>query len=122
MGLVMDFFIWMSGTSPSAEMEMQKPLPKSSLGSSAANPSRSSAGGGEAASGGPNRNWKKVDDKYLKDALREQDTTPHELKREYLGKKAEIKKYDIYRDTVTGQLGIFDKFGNLVQTTYYYIK
>ncbi|EML8491427.1 RHS domain-containing protein, partial [Salmonella enterica subsp. enterica] len=49
----------------------------------------------------------KLDDDYLKN----KGIDGHELKGDFLGSKAEIKKSDIYRDKDTGQLWIFEKGG-----------
>ena len=69
-----------------------------------------------------NRNWQKVNEKYLEKRLAEQGTDPHQLKRDYLGRKEQIKYYDIYVDKATGQLAIFQKStGNLVVITDYFI-
>ena len=68
------------------------------------------------------RNWQKVNEKYLEKQLEKQGTSPHQLKRDYLGQKAEIKRFDIYADKGTGQLAIFEKStGNLVAVTDYFI-
>ncbi len=48
-----------------------------------------------------------VNDKYLK----RKGIDAHQLKRDYLGNKAEIKKYDIYVDKTDGALWIFKKGG-----------
>ncbi len=73
--------------------------------------------------GKQNRNWNKVKEKYLEKKLKELGTDPHKIKEEYLGKGAELKKYDIYVDKATGQLAIFEKStGKLVEITYYFIK
>lgn len=60
--------------------------------SSSKSTSQSATGSGETAGGGPNRNWNKLKEKYLEKRLREQNTTPHEVKQEYLGKKSETSK------------------------------
>jgi len=52
-------------------------------------------------------NIKVVDDKFLK----KNGIDAHELKKDFLGKKAEIKLYDIYVDKSTGELWIFRKGG-----------
>jgi len=68
------------------------------------------------------RNWKKVDDKYLKQKLKDQGINPHELKYDYLGKRADVAEYDIYVDKNTGQLAIFRKStGLLVEITDYFL-
>ena len=67
-------------------------------------------------------NWQNVKENYLKQQLKKQGTDPHTLKKEYLGKKAEIKLYDIYKDKVTGRLAIFEKStGRMVVITDYFI-
>ena len=68
-----------------------------------------------------NRNWKKVNDSYLKKQLQKQDTNPHDLKYDYLGRRAQISLFDVYVDTTTGQLGIFSKSGDLIMITEYFI-
>ena len=67
-------------------------------------------------------NWQNVKENYLKQQLKKQGTDPHTLKKEYLGKKAEIKLYDIYKDKVTGRLAFFEKStGRMVVITDYFI-
>ena len=69
------------------------------------------------------RNWEYKKDKYLKQQLKDQGTDPHSIKKEFLGNKAEIAKYDLYVDKGTGQIGIFERgTGKLVDITEYYIK
>lgn len=46
---------------------------------------------------------------YLEKELKKQDTDPHQLKKDFLGDKAPISEYDIYRDKNSGQLAIFKK-------------
>ncbi|WP_455813359.1 polymorphic toxin type 33 domain-containing protein [Pseudomonas graminis] len=50
---------------------------------------------------------KVADDKFLK----KNGIDAHELKKDFLGKKAEIKLYDIYVDKNSGELWIFRKGG-----------
>lgn len=38
---------------------------------------------------------KRVSDSYLKEVLAEQGTSPHSLKKEYLGQKAQISRYEL---------------------------
>ena len=69
------------------------------------------------------RNWKRVNEKYLEKKLKEYGTDPHSLKYDYLGRKANIKLYDIFVDKITGQLAIFEKStGKLVEITHIFIK
>lgn len=64
-------------------------------------------------------NAKKVDENYL----RQHDIDPHELKREVLGRNANISEYDIYRDVETGGLWLYKKDGTRdYVATYYCIK
>ena len=68
-------------------------------------------------------NWQNVKDNYLKQQLQKQGTNPHALKYEYLGKRAEVKLYDIYKDKGTGRLAIFEKStGRMVAITDYFIE
>ncbi len=53
------------------------------------------------------KNSKMLDDKYLKD----KGVDAHEIKSEFLGSNAEIKKYDLYVDKDSGQVWIFRKGG-----------
>ncbi|WP_211749624.1 polymorphic toxin-type HINT domain-containing protein [Paenibacillus sp. Marseille-Q4541] len=50
---------------------------------------------------------KKLDDKYLK----KQKIDAHDLKREFLGRKAKIAEYDLYSNKKTGEIMIFRKGG-----------
>ena len=43
----------------------------------------------------------------------------HALKREYLGRNAQISRYDLFYDTKTGVIFILDKLGNIIYETYY---
>ncbi len=52
-------------------------------------------------------NYEKINDNYLK----RKGIDPHELKRELLGRKAKISRYDLYKDKSTGQIHIFEKGG-----------
>ncbi|POD89036.1 hypothetical protein BV925_23395 [Pectobacterium odoriferum] len=52
-------------------------------------------------------NIKVADDKYLKN----NGVDAHQIKKDFLGSKAEIKLYDIYVDKDSGQLWIFIKGG-----------
>jgi len=56
--------------------------------------------------------------KYL---LKKLGIDAHTLKQEYLGKKAEIKLYDLAYDTTTGIIYIITKAGEIVAETYYTI-
>ncbi|MBQ7064906.1 MAG: RHS repeat-associated core domain-containing protein, partial [Firmicutes bacterium] len=68
------------------------------------------------------RNWQKVNEKYLEKELSKQGTNPHQIKHDYLGKKVSVKRYDLYADKGTGQLGIFEKITRaLIEITDYYI-
>lgn len=53
------------------------------------------------------KNIKMLDDKYLKG----KGIDAHEIKSEFLGGNAEIKKYDLYVDKDSGQIWIFRKGG-----------
>ena len=53
------------------------------------------------------RNWDKVNDSYLK----EKGIDAHDLKKEAIGKKAPVSRYDIYVDKDTGELFVFLKGG-----------
>ncbi|MGM0715506.1 MAG: RHS repeat-associated core domain-containing protein, partial [Bacillota bacterium] len=53
------------------------------------------------------KNIKKLDDKFLKKL----GIDAHELKKDFLGKKAKIAHYDLYVDNETGQIIIFEKGG-----------
>ncbi|MGE4879535.1 VENN motif pre-toxin domain-containing protein [Yersinia enterocolitica] len=53
-------------------------------------------------------NIKVADDKFLKN----NEIDAHQIKKDFLGSKAEIKLYDIYVDKDSGQLWIFRKGGN----------
>ena len=78
-------------------------------------------GDGGAGSGSEQqpKNPNKVDDKYLE----KNDIDAHALKREYLGNKASISKYDIYVDKSTGRLWIYLKGGKGTPIpTDYFIK
>jgi hypothetical protein len=92
----------------------------------ASNPAQGIAGG--SSPGDPNdprdnrQNWQRVNDKYLNRALQEQGTNAHQLKQDYLGRNAQISRFDIYVDKVTGQLAIFEKrTRTLVETTHIFI-
>lgn len=50
---------------------------------------------------------KVVNDKFLKN----NNIDAHQIKKDFLGSKAEIKHYDIYMDKDSGQLWIFRKGG-----------
>lgn len=52
-------------------------------------------------------NIKVADDKFLKN----NEVDVHQIKKDFLGSKAEIKLYDIYVDKDNGQLWIFRKGG-----------
>ena len=68
------------------------------------------------------RNWEYKSERYIQRQLDKQNTSAHSIKREYLGRNAEISRYDLYRDKSTGQLAIFEKAtGQLVQITDYFI-
>lgn len=54
-----------------------------------------------------NGNYEKVKDNYLK----QNNIDAHELKKDFLGKNAQISKYDIYVNKDTGELFIFGKGG-----------
>ena len=55
--------------------------------------------------------------------LKKQDTNPHELKQEYLKSGEKISHFDIYRDSNSGQLALFEKSSNtLAYLTDYYIE
>jgi RHS repeat-associated protein len=51
--------------------------------------------------------FEKINDNYLK----RKGIDSHELKREYLGKKAKISRYDLYKNKNTGQVHILKKGG-----------
>ena len=68
------------------------------------------------------RNWEKVNEKYLEKELSKQGTNPHQLKQDFLGRKSSVKRYDLYVDKGTGQLGIYDKIARaLIEITDYFI-
>nr|WP_235896098.1 polymorphic toxin type 33 domain-containing protein [Yersinia alsatica] len=54
-------------------------------------------------------NIKVADDKFLKN----NGVDAHQIKKDFLGAKAEIKLYDIYVDKDSGQLWIFRKMGKV---------
>jgi RHS repeat-associated protein len=61
----------------------------------------------DEAGEGIEKSFKLLDAKYLKKI----GIDPHSLKKEFLGKKAQIKYYDIFKDTKTNELLIFRKGG-----------
>ena len=61
----------------------------------------------DEAGEGIGKSFKLLDAKYLKKI----GIDPHSLKKEFLGKKAQIKYYDIFKDTKTNELLIFRKGG-----------
>lgn len=64
-------------------------------------------------------NWNYISDSYLK----RKGLDAHAIKYEYLGKKANIKLYDLYYDKATGAVSIFlKKTKELVEVTTYFIK
>ena len=64
-------------------------------------------------------NWTSLSDSYLK----RKGLDAHAIKYEYLGKKANIKLYDLYYDKNTGVVSIFLKSTRkLVEVTTYFIK
>ena len=63
-------------------------------------------------------NFKVVSDKYLKKCKLD----AHEIKKEYLGKKAKISRYDLAVDKDTGYIHIVDKAGKIITKTIYKIK
>lgn len=66
-----------------------------------------------------NCNWNFISDSYLK----RKGLDAHAIKYEYLGKKANIKLYDLYYDKNTGAISIFlKKTKQLVEVTTYFIK
>lgn len=69
-------------------------------------------------------NWQLTKERYLEKKLMEEyGIDPHDIKIEVLGKRANLKLYDIYADKNTGQLAVFRKGGKeLVEITDYYIK
>jgi len=79
-------------------------------------------GGSSPGDPDPRRNWQSIKEKYLERALEQQNTDPHQLKRDYLGNKAQISRYDIHIDKGTGQLAIVEKStGRLMEITNYFI-
>ena len=62
--------------------------------------------------------FNKLADKYLKKL----GLNAHDIKYEYLGKKAKISLYDLYVDKSTGIIYILNKAGEIVVETYYKIK
>lgn len=65
------------------------------------------------------KNPQKANDKQLK----KNGHDAHEIKKEYLGKKAPISKYDLYVDKTTGRIWIYLKGGKGVPTpTDYFMK
>jgi len=64
-------------------------------------------------------NLNKLNDKYLK----KNGIDAHELKKEYLGEKASIQKFDLYSDKNSGRIYIVEKATNkIVEATDYFIK
>lgn len=58
----------------------------------------------------------------LERELKKQHTSPHAIKREYLGRRAEVSRYDIYVDKETGQLAIFTHTTKkFIEVTTYFI-
>lgn len=55
----------------------------------------------------PTKTIEKIDDKYLK----KKGIDAHEVKREFLGRKAKIAEYDLYRDKKSGEILIYRKGG-----------
>ena len=68
------------------------------------------------------RNWEYKSERYLQRQLDKQSTSAHSIKREYLGSRAEIARYDLYVDKNSGQIAIFEKATKqLVEITNYFI-
>ncbi len=64
-------------------------------------------------------NWNVISDNFLK----RKGLDAHGIKYEYLGKKANIKLYDLYYDKSTGPIAIFEKATKkIVEVTTYFIK
>jgi RHS repeat-associated protein len=55
----------------------------------------------------PCGNFEKIEDKYLK----KQGIDAHEIKRDFLGQKAPIARYDLYKEKTTKEIWIFPKGG-----------
>ncbi len=53
------------------------------------------------------KNFKKITDSYLKNA----GIDAHQLKKDFLGAKTSISKYDLYKDVATGEILILQKGG-----------
>jgi hypothetical protein len=60
------------------------------------------------------KNFNKISDNLLKKS----GIDAHQLKRDFLGNKAQISRYDLYKDTKTGEILILEKGGkgNPIQT------
>lgn len=58
--------------------------------------------------GGSRGNFQKINDGLLK----QNNIDAHALKREYLGPKAKVSRYDLYQNKSTGQVYIMPKGGN----------
>lgn len=61
----------------------------------------------------------KLSDKYIKKTLK---LDAHAIKREYLGKKAAIARYDLAVDKNTGIIYIINKAGTIIDKTIYRTK
>ena len=59
------------------------------------------------SSSGSDRNFKKITDSQLKDS----GIDAHQLKKDFLGNKVKISRYDLYKDNKTGEILILEKGG-----------
>ncbi|MCL2018394.1 MAG: RHS repeat-associated core domain-containing protein, partial [Oscillospiraceae bacterium] len=75
-------------------------------------------------SGSSDYNWNKIDKNQLKKELSERyGTDPHTVKKEFLGNKANVDRYDLKVDKNSGRLGVFEKStSRLVDITDYFVK
>lgn len=74
------------------------------------NPNRTVTKQSARSLGAAGRSWKNV--KIINtNVLKKQGIDAHALKRDYLGNKAKISRYDLYKHTDTGEILIFEKGG-----------
>lgn len=69
--------------------------------------SSSSSSSSSSSNSDPSKNFKKISDKQLKDS----GIDAHQLKKDFLGDKAKIAHYDLYKDNKTGEILILQKGG-----------
>ena len=67
----------------------------------------------------PPNNKKPSLKKLTKYLIKKLGIDPHKVKYEYLGKKADISRYDLAYDTITGTVYIITKNGQIIAETYY---